>query len=109
MSEHLEERDDAPGFYDAGDEGQVRKVRRDARRDARRHDAVLRGLMDLPEGRAWLWQLLGFTSLYETPFRANALEMARLCGKGDVGRFLLSEITRVAPDQYLIMIREHQK
>lgn len=92
--------------FDAGDPDHVRDRARKAKRRDRAHDAVLGALMERAEGRAWLWELLGFCGVFQSSFAPNALEMARREGQRNVGLRLLAEINRVAPDGYMQMLKE---
>jgi len=101
----------APGEegYDAGDPNHVKRARNDARRREKDDAAVVAALMENGQGRAWLWGLLGFCGIYQSPFSLNEMQMAYAAGKGDVGRKLLADIVQHAPDQYVMMIKEHQR
>ena len=52
---------------------------------------------------------MGRCGIYETPFNENEMVMAYKAGKADVGRMLLADIVQFAPDEYVMMIKEHQK
>lgn len=95
--------------FDAGDARHVRRARDVEKREEKQRAAVIIGLMDLPEGRKWLWDFLAACGLYETPFSESELRMAYNAGRGDVGRRLLADIVQFSPDMYVEMIKEHQR
>ena len=108
MSEHVIPAPGEDGF-DVGNRRHVNRARDEAKRAEKERAAVIVGLMDLPEGRNWLWDLMARCGIYETPFNENEMTMAYKAGKSDVGRMLLADIVQFAPDQYVLMIKEHQK
>lgn len=95
--------------YDAGDVRHVRQSRNSEKLAEKQRAAVIIGLMDIGEGRKWLWDFLAGCGMYETPFSESDLRMAYNAGRGDVGRRLLADIVQFAPDQYVLMIKENQK
>ncbi len=95
--------------FDAGNPRHVGRARDNEKREEKLRGAVVAGLMDMPEGRKWLWSLLANCGLYETPYSDVALRMAYNAGRGDVGRRLLADIVQFAPEMYVQMIKEHQK
>lgn len=95
--------------FDAGDIRHVRQARNSEKLADKQRAAVVIGLMDIAEGRKWLWDFLSQCGIYETPFDTNELKMAYNAGRGDVGRRLLGDIVQFAPEQYVMMIKEHQK
>lgn len=95
--------------FDAGDVRHVRRARDIEKRDEKMRGAVVAGLMDMPEGRKWLWDMMARCGMYETPYSESQLRMAYNAGKSDVGRMILADIVQFAPDMYVQMIKEHQK
>ena len=108
MSDHVIPAPGEEGF-DAGDRRHVKRAGEEAKRRDKERGSVVSGLMGIPEGRRWLWEFMGRCGIYETPFNENEMIMAYKAGKADVGRMLLADIVQFAPDEYVVMIKEHQK
>lgn len=105
MSEPYELPDDRP--YDASDVEQVREKRLSAKELQRQLDAMTVALMDTRQGRAWMWNLLTATKVFQSSFSNRALEMAFAEGQRNVGLLLMADITRVAPANYVKMAQEN--
>jgi len=82
------------------------KIAREARQQA---DAGLRALVATRAGRTFFWHILSLTGLFANPHNGNALNTAFACGEQNIGQKLLDELTRVAPDAYIEMIKESQE
>lgn len=78
-------------------------------REAKRLDIALRTMLDFPECRRWFWAFLAQTGVFHNAFALDPYATAFQCGKQDIGKQLLADITRVAPEQYLQMMRESQE
>ena len=78
-----------------------------ARRLARENQAAdIKWLMDHPQGRRLVWDLLGFTGIYRQVFTGNS-ETFFNDGKRVVGLRYLDLVNRHAPEQYTTMLKEH--
>lgn len=93
--------------FDAGNPEHVRERARKAKRQERDRDAFLTAMMEQQHGRSWMFDLLGFCGVSRSSFASNALEMARREGQRNVGLYLLEQVTRVAPESYVEMLKEH--
>lgn len=95
-----------PPPYDGGDPAQVKTKRQRAKRAEDRRLAALRGLMSIPEGR-WLmrWHF-ELCHIHATSMRVDPYQTAFNEGMRNVGLAWLSDIIRVAPDEYLLMMKE---
>jgi len=93
--------------YNAGDVRQLRQAAKTAKaREADRRE-TLRLIMSHPNGRAWIYWLLGECHILETCFNSNSLRMAMLEGERNVGLKVMSEINQVALDEHVVMMREN--
>ena len=72
--------------YNAGDAGQVGKRQKSQKTRDLVKKAALRKLMGDPEGRMWMWDLLGRCGAFHLSFSTDALVMAFNEGRRDVPR-----------------------
>ena len=73
-------------------------------RDRERSD--IKKVLDRSEGRRFIWRILSEAGIYRSCFSTNALEMARLEGKRDMGNFIIQDVLSAKPDALEIMRRE---
>lgn len=66
----------------------------------------LQAVLDLPQGRKFLWWLLGKTGLYRTSFTGNSATFYNE-GRRDIGIAILNEILTVDPEAYIRMQAEN--
>lgn len=92
--------------YDASNPDHIAEQRNRARQTAQREGNMLRALMDLAEGRAWMWDLLASCHMFSTSFAKNSLEMAFAEGERNVGLRLMAAIQSKCPDLYIKMVQE---
>jgi hypothetical protein len=80
--------------FDA-DEIQEKKDRIDEeRKKIRERDlSDIKKILDLPEGRRFLWRVLSEAKVFISCFNDNNTTMAYLEGRRDVGLFVLNELT----------------
>lgn len=78
-----------------------------ARRLARETQAAdIKWLMEHPQGRRLVWDLLSFTGIYRQVFTGNS-ETFFNDGKRVVGLRYLDLVNRNAAEQYTTMLKEH--
>jgi hypothetical protein len=92
--------------YDAGDPEQVRAARKMAKAAGVDQDNMIRAIMDLPQGRKWVWEILTRCKVFQTTFDRNGLTMAFQAGEQNIGQGILADIMRVCPERYLTMTQE---
>lgn len=90
----------------AGDEEQVKSARRREELSDRLAVSDLRDLLKLPGFRRHIMRTLGFCGVYATPFDDSDRLTTLRIGKGEVGRYLISELERVDPAAYVNMLLE---
>jgi len=71
-----------------------------------REQSDLRKVLSTPEGRRFIWRLLGETRIFRGCFSLNGLEMANNEGKRDMGLFVLKDLLESHPDAFAQMQRE---
>jgi len=92
--------------YDASNPEQIAEARNRARQQAQLEANMIRALMDLEQGRLWMWNLLAACHVFSTSFAKNSLEMAFAEGERNVGLRLLAAINTACPDLYIKMVQE---
>ena len=72
----------------------------------RDRDDFLKAVMNTPEGRSWIWDMLSICGVYQNPFTPDAAATAFRCGEMNIGQQLLADVVRAAPDLYITMQKE---
>ncbi len=101
--------EDEAQTYNAGDASQVNKRQKSLKTRDLQKKAALKKLMGDPEGRMFMWDLLGRCGVFHLSFSSDALVMAFKEGRRDVGNHLMGEITRISPELYMKMVVEAQQ
>jgi hypothetical protein len=110
MAEEIDEKpefEDAP--FNASDPAQVAAKRRSAGRRRKANESVVYTIMSTQAGREWMHSLLGSCHCFSTSFTGEALSMSFKEGERNVGNMLISSIMKVAPDEFILMLKEHSK
>src|ERR1700722_2381878 len=103
----IEAEDSLATPYDTSSPEQVNTARKKDARKRRGLLAVVAGLMDLREGRAWMYAMLDACHIYQTPFyQGDPHNTSFRCGEHNVGLRLLADVQAAAPKQYILMIEE---
>lgn len=90
----------------AADPKQVRHAGR-KEKDARQRELDdLRAVLNMQEGRRVIWRLMGWSGFLQNPSHQRGDMTHQNIGRGDVGRFLLSEIVEADEDKYPLMMKE---
>jgi len=93
--------------YDANDEKQVKKARKQAEIDKAFELDVIKGVMQTIPGRKWVYTLLNRCHIYSTPFSPGQQDVTDFkCGEQNIGNQLLADVQEAAPDLYMQMIQE---
>ena len=95
--------------FDASDPAHIRKAAKAAKADAAQRLEIVRGIMSLPSGRAWMHDWLQSCNIFATTFTGNALQSAFNEGRRSIGLRMLAEIMQACPDQYVQMMREENE
>lgn len=93
--------------YDTSDREAVNTARKKDARWRRERLEVVAGLMDLKQGRAWMYALLDVCHIYQSPFyQGDPHNTSFRCGEHNIGLRLLADVQAAAPKQYIQMIEE---
>lgn len=93
--------------YDANDEKQVNKARKQAAFDDALKLDVIRNVMVNAAGRGWIYSWLERCHIYSTPFTPGQQDATDFkCGEQNIGQQLIADVQIAAPDLYLTMIQE---
>jgi hypothetical protein len=69
--------------------------------------AELRAILQGASGRAYLWKLMSWCGVFQSPFCGEAVHATHVSiGKQEVGRKILAEIMEAAPEKYMVMAQE---
>ena len=93
----------------AGDKKQVEEAAGKERRGRMREIDDIKAILATPQGRRFLWRMMGFCGITESVFTGKNASTHYRAGKQDVGHFVLGEIVEAAPERYLEMMKENQK
>lgn len=93
--------------YDASNPAAINLARKKYSRKKANRLHVIKALMDLPQGRAWMYDLLEFCHIYHTPFVAGQPDSSAFrAGEQNVGQKILSDVVEANPDAYMQMCKE---
>lgn len=88
---------------------QVERAGRKHRDRQRRRFDVYVAVLNTPEGRELIWDLLSRTKMFETPFHASGSSVYYNIGRSDFGRELLGYLTTEHQEAYLLMEAEARR
>lgn len=94
-------------YYDSSDRKAVGKAVQRAKNKDERMQEALRGIMQMPEGRAWVKTVLERCAPFSTSFSTDPIQMAFNCGRTDIGLQLIAEIHACSTELYLVMMKEN--
>lgn len=111
MPEHIREVEaeialEAEKPYNAADAQQVNNARKKAGRKRVNRLEVVKQLMEVKEGRAWMYDLLGKCGTFTAPCSDSPHRDAQAAGRQMVGHWLQADIMSAAPEQYWVMVKE---
>lgn len=90
--------------YNAAERKDVRRAEKDQRLAQRSADEVVFQLMSTTFGREWLFNQLG--PVFATPYTPDPTSTAFNCGIQSVALALMAQLVRVAPSEFILMMRE---
>ena len=93
--------------YDTADPAAVNAARKkDARKRRERLDVVA-GLMDLKQGRAWMYGWMEACHIFQTSFLAGQPDATAFKeGERNIGLRILADVMAAAPEKYIVMMDE---
>lgn len=93
--------------YDAGDPEQVNQARKRAGRKKRDELDFMKHIMEMQQGRAWMYKLLEDCKCFGSPIvPGDPYFTYHNIGEQNIGKRLLIEINEAAPEEYVLMMRE---
>jgi len=95
-------------IIDTSDPKAVGKAIKAAKSKDEVREEGLRQLLGSAQGRAWMWHHIEECRPFRNPFSIDPGQMAFNCGEANIGLQLIGEIHRVAPELYLVMMKENQ-
>lgn len=92
--------------FDAGNPKAVNNARKKAGREEREKLDFIEGMLSLPQGRKWLWNLMESCSIHGNPVTQNDTHATYFqLGMQNVGKLILQDVMRF-PSQYVTMVTE---
>lgn len=97
----------AEGTFDASDPKQVNESRTKAGRRRKIRLDLISALMDVPEGRAWIYEKLVECHIYAPTFVPTDPHFTAFKeGERHVGLGILADVMAAAEDKFIVMCRE---
>lgn len=90
----------------AADKDQIRKARLTIKRKAVLDAAALRAVLETRDGRDVIWRLLEHCRIHESCYNRDAMAMANLAARQDVGHAVMKWVVELNPEFYFTMMRE---
>lgn len=92
--------------YDASDEAEVSKARKNGGRNRRARLEFIQAMMELPEGRKWLWGLLEKCFVFGNPVVQNDPYGTYFnLGQQNIGKIVLQDVQAFS-ELYVKMVNE---
>ncbi len=86
---------------------EVEKVKvRWERKDEQDIDSAIEALLQVPNGRRFLWWLLSIGKVGGQPFSPDAAVTAFNCGELNIGNQIMARLMSTSPDLYTAMTKE---
>lgn len=94
--------------YNASDEKSVADAKAAAGRYQKRLDTAVAEMLNSPNGRFWIWDLLKRCNILSTPFRPGDHDSTSFgLGGQNIGIQLFAQISRASPDLFGLMMKEN--
>jgi len=92
--------------YDAGNRKDVRALEKESKFENQQRMEVIKGIMSVPPGRKWMYDLLFRCHVFSTSYSDLGLRMSFMEGQREVAIWVLTDIMSACPDSYVEMMRE---
>lgn len=76
---------------------------------AMEHERDFKITMGSKSGRATMWRILEECNVFSSIINEHSGMMYALAGKREIGLMIMSDIQRICPEMYQIMVNEHQQ
>jgi hypothetical protein len=97
-----------PEPYDASDPKVVGDARAEAGRRAKKLDDFVGAAIETAEGRLWFWDILSRCHIFSTVFTpGDGGSTAFRDGERNVGLQILTQLMRVSPETFALMMKEN--
>ena len=97
------------GLFNASDPEQVANRKRTQGRKKKSEEGTVKTILSTKDGRAWMLSILEFCHIFAPSYTGEAFSTAFQEGQRNVGLRLLADVTRIAPEEYALMLREKEK
>lgn len=94
--------------YNAGDEEQVSKAKRNDKTKRDQEISDLRFMLQTIQGRRFVWRLIGHCKVFETVWSPSAA-IHYNSGQQDVGHFIMAELLAANENALLQMMKESKE
>lgn len=94
-------------LYDTNDPAAVKEKAKQVKQDEKARATMIKAIMDLPQGRKWIWEILTWCHVFSNPFATNAMIMAHNCGEMNIGQRMMADIMSACPDTWQQMVKEN--
>lgn len=92
--------------YDASDEAAVAAARKKGGRNRRARLEFIQAMMDLPEGRKWLWEIMQKCFVFGNPVvQSDSHATYFNLGQQNIGKLILQDVQEF-PELYIRMVIE---
>jgi len=109
MAEENNDTIEKDGSFNASDPEQVAAKRRSAGKKRKASEDVVHTIMSTQAGREWMRTILDSCHSFSTSFTGEPFSMAFKEGERNIGLMLTAQIMRAAPDEFIMMLKEHNK
>jgi hypothetical protein len=109
MAEDFDDKNETDDTFNASDPMQVAAKRRSAGKKRKASEDVVYTIMSTQSGRDWFHTLLSSCHCFNSSFTGEALSMAFREGERNVGLMLTAQIMKAAPNEFVLMLKEHNK
>ena len=90
--------------YKGEEENRIREEL--AKRNHLRHMSDIKKVVDMPEGRRYIWSVLSRCGVMQASMRASPYDTAFMEGRRDIGLQLMNDLMEAVPEAYDKMRRE---
>lgn len=97
-----------PKGFDAGDPIHVKKRRKEAKQQEIARIDALMAFMSHPQGRAYIWWLLGQCGVHRTSFTGDPYRTVFNEGQRNIGLMVFAELHKHCAGDYAKMVNEAQ-
>jgi hypothetical protein len=109
MVDDTYDKNENDGSFNASDPAQVAAKRRSAGKKRKDRESIVYTILSTQSGREWMHSLLESCHCFNSSFTGEALTMAFREGERNIGLMITAQIMKAAPDEFVLMLKEHNK